>query len=121
MDLCEPWWFLRWAGPVGARRRARFNTLPHVSEGDQDGSQPLWTQDTPSGSSLAKGTPTTTKPGPILTSGTTRRPGHLTPAPRAHGNTGEAHGLDEDLGRDGPQIPCGYPTLTPERPGRDVS
>ncbi|XP_020035317.1 soluble scavenger receptor cysteine-rich domain-containing protein SSC5D isoform X1 [Castor canadensis] len=56
--------------------------------GDQDGSQPLWTQDTPSGSSLAKGTPTTTKPGPILTSGTTRRPGHLTPAPRAHGNTG---------------------------------
>lgn len=67
----------------------RQHPLPHVFPGDPDGYQ-SWTRDTPLGRGLAKGTPTTGKPGPVLTTSTTRSPGHPSAAPRARGDTGEA-------------------------------
>lgn len=82
-------------GPAGAEGQIQGEVTlvsPHVFQGDEDDYEPSWTWDALSGGALAKGTPTAGIPGPTLTTGTTRSPGHPSPVPRVRGDTGEARG-----------------------------
>ncbi|XP_023378506.1 soluble scavenger receptor cysteine-rich domain-containing protein SSC5D isoform X2 [Pteropus vampyrus] len=60
----------------------------HLLGPGDDGYEPLRTWDTPSGGAPAKGTPAAGIPGSTLTASTTRSPGHPSPAPGVHGDTG---------------------------------
>ncbi|XP_024905424.1 soluble scavenger receptor cysteine-rich domain-containing protein SSC5D isoform X2 [Pteropus alecto] len=91
----------------------------HLLGPGDDGYEPLRTWDTPSGGAPAKGTPAAGIPGSTLTASTTRSPGHPSPAPGVHGDTGsgrkplpERRVLRPTAARTAPPTPSPGPPLT---------
>ncbi|XP_017657054.1 soluble scavenger receptor cysteine-rich domain-containing protein SSC5D isoform X3 [Nannospalax galili] len=76
---------------IGTIRHPEFSSTATQSRpdtGDQGRYKISWTWDTPSGRGLSKGTPTTTRPGTTITTGTPKIPDHPSAAPRAHWDPG---------------------------------
>lgn len=100
-------------------REERTQFSPYLP-GDEDGQEPPWTSDTSSRGTLTQRTPAAGIPGPTLTTGSTRSPGHPSPVPRVRGDTGEACGWGKGVETDS-QFPSGNPILTTEGPNRNTS
>ncbi|XP_077770359.1 soluble scavenger receptor cysteine-rich domain-containing protein SSC5D isoform X6 [Canis aureus] len=99
--------------------------------GDEDSYEPSRTWDIPSGGALPKGTPTGGIPGPTLTTGTTRSPGHPSSTPKIPGDTGSLRKLwrlwperrpqRPTAARTAPPAPSSAPSASPEPPDPPVT
>ncbi|KAM5296915.1 soluble scavenger receptor cysteine-rich domain-containing protein SSC5D isoform 2-T2 [Glossophaga mutica] len=108
-----------WGSSTQSPRAPSPATRRFPGPGGRDGYQPYRIRDTPSGRASAKGTTTTGVSGPSLTSGTTRSPGHSSPAPRVRGDAGSGRKpwpdrrlLRPTAARTAPPAPSPGPPLT---------
>ncbi|XP_075797753.1 soluble scavenger receptor cysteine-rich domain-containing protein SSC5D isoform X2 [Microtus pennsylvanicus] len=79
---------LSWAATTRNPEVPSSGTQRRPDTDGQGGYEVSWTWDTPSRRGLSRGTPTTIKPRPTVTSATSKSPGHPFPAPRARAGTG---------------------------------